>query len=166
MSATLHMVFGPVGAGKTAYTHDLARRTPAVAFILDDWMARLFAADMPDPIEFEWMMQRVERCEAQIWSSAAAVMAAGTSVVFDIGLMRRTDRQRIVEVAQACDLPLQAHLVTAPKATRLARVLERNEVRGETFAIAVTPEMFDFMEGVYEPPEADELVGCIISESV
>jgi hypothetical protein len=30
----------------------------------------------------------------------------------------------------------------------------------------VTPAHFDFIEGVYEPPEAEELVGAVISESV
>ena len=166
MTATLHVVFGPQGAGKTTYAQDLARRAPAVHFALDDWMARLFAADMPKPLEFEWMMERVERCEAQIWSTAAAAMAAGTSVILDLGLMRKVDRKRVADIARACDLPLQFHFITAPQASRRARVMARNEVRGETFAIDVTPEMFDFMEGVYEAPDPDELNGCLISESV
>ena len=42
---------------------------------------------------------------------------------------------------------------------------ERNVVRGENFAIEVTPEMFEFVEGVFEPPEPAELEGAIISES-
>ena len=115
MSATLHVIFGPQGAGKTTYAVDLARRTPAVHFAMDDWMARLFAADMPRPLEFDWMMERVERCEAQIWSTAAATMAAGTSVVLDFGLMRKADRARIAEIAAACELPTQFHFVTAPR---------------------------------------------------
>jgi predicted kinase len=165
MSAILHIVFGPSGAGKSTYAQALARREPAVHFAIDDWMARLFAPDMPEPLEFDWMMERVERCEAQIWSTAAGVIAAGTSVVLDLGLMRRSDRARVAEIAQAVDLPLQFHFVTAPQEVRRARVLERNEVRGETFAIGVTPEMFDFIEGVYEAPDAQELVGAIVSES-
>ena len=48
---------------------------------------------------------------------------------------------------------------------RRARVLERNEVRGENFAMPVNPEMFDFIEGVYEAPDEAELIGAIISES-
>ena len=80
MTAMLHVVYGPSGAGKSTYAKELARREPAVHFAIDDWMARLFAADMPEPIEYHWMMERVERCEAQIWSTAAGVIAAGTSV--------------------------------------------------------------------------------------
>ncbi|CAN5391194.1 hypothetical protein BH10PSE5_BH10PSE5_02270 [soil metagenome] len=165
MTATLHVIFGPSGAGKSTYARELARIEPAVHFAIDDWMARLFAADMPEPLEFEWMMARVERCEAQIWSVAAATMATGTSVVLDLGLMRKSDRARVAEIAQACELPIQFHFVTASSEVRRARVLERNEVRGETFAIEVNPDMFDFIEGVYEAPDATELRGAIISES-
>ena len=165
MSATLHVIFGPSGAGKSSYAQNLARREPAVHFAIDDWMARLFVADMPDPIEFTWVMERVERCETQIWFVAAGVMAAGTSVVLDLGLTRKGDRARVAEIAQACDLPVQFHFVTAPRDIRRARVLARNEVKGETFSMVVTPQMFDFMEGIYEAPDAEELAGVIISES-
>jgi predicted kinase len=165
MTATVHFIFGPSGAGKSTYAKDLARRTPAVHFPLDDWMARLFSADMPQPLEFEWMMERIDRCEAQIWSTAAGVMAAGTSVILDLGLMRKVDRQRVAEIAQACDLPYQFHFLTAPREVRWERVKERQEVRTETFAIAVTPEMFEFIEGVYEEPDADELARCTVIES-
>jgi predicted kinase len=165
MSATLHVIFGPSGAGKTTYAHAFARREGAVAFILDDWMARLFGPDIPEPIEYEWMLERVGRCEAQIWSTAAAVMAAGTSVILDIGLMRKADRARVREIAEAVELPLQFHFVDAPPHVRRARVAERNVVRGEGFAIEVPPEMFEFIEGVYEAPDAAELVGAMLSQS-
>lgn len=165
MSATLHIIFGPSGAGKSTYAKDLARRTPAVHFALDDWMARLFSADMPEPLEFEWMMERIDRCEAQIWSTAAATMAAGTSVILDLGLMRKVDRERVKEIAEACELPYQFHFLTAPQEVRRARVIERQEVRTETFAIEVTPEMFEFIEGIYEEPDAAERARCIVVES-
>ena len=165
MAAVLHVIFGPSGAGKTTYAHQFARREKAVAFILDEWMARLFAADMPEPIEYEWMIERVQRCEAQIWSSAAGVLAAGTDVILDIGLMRKDDRARVREIGEATGLPLQWHFVTASAESRRARVAERNVVRGESFAIEVTPELFDFIEGVFEPPEPHELKGAIVSES-
>lgn len=165
MSAVLHVIFGPSGAGKTTYAHALARREAAVTFVLDDWMARLFASDMPQPLEFEWMIERVRRCEAQIWSVAAAVLATATSVVFDIGLMTRADRARVREIAEGAGLALQFHYVTAPAEARRARVADRNVVRGENFAIEVSPEMFDFIEGVFETPDAAELEGAIVSES-
>jgi predicted kinase len=95
----------------------------------------------------------------------AGCLAAGTSVILDIGLMRRADRDRVRGIAGATDLPLQFHFVSASAEVRRARVADRNVVRGENFAIEVTPELFDFIEGVYEPPGPGELDGAIISES-
>jgi predicted kinase len=165
MTATLNVIFGPCGAGKTTYAHAFARREDAVAFILDDWMARLFGPDMPQPLQYEWMLERVGRCEAQIWATAAGVLAAGTPAILDIGLMRRADRTRVRQIAEAADLALQFHFVDAPQEVRRARVLDRNVVRGESFAIEVTPDLFDFIEGVYEAPEPDELAGAVVSLS-
>ena len=165
MTATLNVIFGPCGAGKTTYAHAFAKRERAVAFILDDWMAAMFGPDMPQPIQYEWMIERVGRCEAQIWSLAAGVIATGTSVILDIGLMRQTDRARVRGIAEATGLPLQFHFVDAPTEVRRARVQQRNVIRGESFAIDVPPDMFDFIEGVYEAPEPDELAGAVVSQS-
>ena len=165
MPAVLNVIFGPCGAGKTTYAHAFARREKAVAFILDDWMARMFGPDMPEPLQYEWMLERVARCEAQIWSVAAGVLATGTSVILDIGLMRKDDRERVRQIAEGAELTLQWHFVDAPQEVRRARVAGRNEVRGEGFAIEVSPDMFEFIEGVYEAPEPGELTGAILSVS-
>ena len=165
MTATLHVIFGPSGAGKTTYAHAFARKEGAVAFVLDEWMARLFAPDMPQQVEYDWLVERVGRCEAQIWSTAAAVLASGTSVVLDLGLMRKTDRDRVREIAQAVELPSQWHYVSAPADVRRARVTERTRVHGQSLPLQATPDMFEFVEGVFETPEPAELEGAIISES-
>src|SRR3954462_10138294 len=122
MPATLNLVFGPIGAGKTTYAQALARREGAVAFVLDEWGVRLFGPDVQGPIDFGWMLERLGRCNALIWSTAVAVLAEGTSVVLDIGAMRRADRERIRQMAQANALSLQWHFVDAPQEVRRARV--------------------------------------------
>src|SRR5262245_56996663 len=111
MPATLHVIFGPCGAGKTTYAHALARCEGAVAFVLDEWGARLFGPDVSGPLEFRWMRERLARCEAQIWLTATDVLAAGTSVVLDLGLMNRASRDRVRQIAQAKGLSPQWHFV-------------------------------------------------------
>ena len=64
-------------------------------------------------------------------------------VVLDIGAMRRADRERIRQIAEASGLSLQWHFVDAPQAIRRARVAGRNTSKGETFVREVPPEMFD-----------------------
>jgi predicted kinase len=165
LPATLNVIFGPCAAGKTTYARALARREGAVAFVLDEWGARLFGPDLQGPIEFAWMMERLGRCNALIWSTAEAVLAAGTSVVLDTGGMRRADRERIRQMAEAKGLSLQWHFVDAPQAVRRARVADRNTAKGETFVMEVTPEMFEMLEAIYEPPAPAELEGAVLSAS-
>ena len=162
MAATLHVVFGPCAAGKTTYAHALARRENAVPFVLDEWGARLFGPDVSGPLDFGWMVERLGRCDALIWSTATAVLSAGTSVVLDVGAMRRNDRERIRQRAQAAGLPLQWHFVDAPQEVRRARVAGRNVTKGETFVREVPPEMFDLIEGLYEAPAPAELEGAVL----
>src|SRR6476659_6287326 len=161
MPATLNVIFGPCAAGKTTYAHSLARREGAVPFVLDEWGARLFGPDLKGPIEFPWMLERLGRCNALIWSTAEAVLAAGTSVVLDIGAMRRADRDRIRQIAEAKGLSLQWHFVDAPQEVRRARVAGRNAGKGTTFFMEVTPEMFEMRESIYEPPDRAELEGAV-----
>jgi len=165
MPATLHVVFGPIGAGKTTYAHALAHRETAVPFVLDEWGARLFGPDVEGALDFGWMLERMARCNALIWSIAPAVLAAGASVVLDVGAMRRADRERIRQMADEKGLSLQWHFVDAPLEVRRARVEARNTARGETFVMEVTPEMFALIEGLYEAPGPAELEGAVLSAS-
>jgi predicted kinase len=165
VTATVHVIFGPCGAGKTTYAHALARREGAVPFILDEWGARLFGPDVSGPLDFGWMVERLGRCNALIWSTASAVLAAGTSVVLDIGAMRRADRERIRQMAAGAGLTLQWHFVDAPQEVRRARVAGRNATKGETFVREVPPAMFDLLERLYEAPERAELAGVVIAET-
>jgi len=165
MPATAHVIFGPCAAGKTTYAHTLARRENAVPFILDEWGARLFGPDLTGPIEFAWMLERLARCNALIWSTAEAVLAAGAPVVIDTGAMRHADRERIRQIAQAKRLPLQWHFVDAPQDVRRARVAGRNGAKGETFVHEVTPQMFEMLEAVYEAPAPAELEGAVLNVS-
>jgi predicted kinase len=165
MPATLNVIFGPCAAGKTTYARALARREGAVPFILDEWGARLFGPDVQGPIEFPWMLDRLGRCNALIWSTAEAILASGTSVVLDIGAMRRADRERIRQMAEAKGLSLQWHLLDAPQEVRRARAADRNTAKGETFVMEVTPEMFEMLEAIYEPPVPAEMEGAALNVS-
>ena len=97
--------------------------------------------------------------------TAEAVLAAGASVVLDIGAMRRADRERIRQIAEAKSLSLQWHFVDTPQEVRRARIADRNATKGETFVMEVTPEMFEMLEAIYEPPVPAELEGAVLSTS-
>jgi predicted kinase len=164
-TATVHIVFGPQGAGKTTYSRRLANESTGTRFSIDDWMGELFGPDLPKPMSLPWIMERVQRCERRIWSTAAEIVDRGGCAVLDLGFMRVSDRSRLISLAEAKELPVQLHYVNAPQDVRRARVVSRNATKGETFAFEVTPAMFDFMEKQFESPTEAELSRSITHES-
>ena len=157
MSATIHLVAGSTGAGKTTYAIRLAVELRALRLSIDEWMVELFGPDRPAKIEFSWMMERVNRCEAQMWSVAGAAAALGVPVVIDGGLTTAAHRAKWAALAAEAGLPVRLHHLSASPDERWRRVQGRNAERGETWRLDVTREMFDFVEGLWEPPTPEEM---------
>ncbi|MDO9358564.1 MAG: ATP-binding protein [Polaromonas sp.] len=162
---TIHLVFGPQGAGKSTYARELASRTAGLRFSIDEWMGSLYGADLPKPLDVAWITERVQRCEQRIWATAAEVARSGTDIVLDLGFMKAASRSAFISRGWNANHAVQLHHVTAPQPIRRERVLARNEERGETFSFEVTPSMFDFMETQFEPPTAEELSHALLVES-
>lgn len=154
---TIHLVLGPQGAGKSTYSRQLAEQEGAVRFSIDDWMQSLFGPDLPKTMSFSWIMERVQRCEAQIWATAAQISQASGSVVLDLGFTKVESRKNFRRLAADIGADVQLHVVDAPYAVRKDRVMARNLDKGETFSFEVTPMMFDFMEKEYQRPTEEEL---------
>ena len=152
-----HLVCGSTGAGKTTYALALTERVGGVHFSIDDWMVRLFWADSPQPIRFDWTIERVKRCEAQIADMAVKLARRGVPAVLDLGFTRAEHRAKFYAIAAKAGLGAQLHFVDVPADERWRRVTSRNAEKGETYRLEVTREMFDFMEGIWEPPTPEEM---------
>jgi predicted kinase len=157
--ARIHLVVGPVGAGKTTFSRQLAAETNAVLFNLDQWMAQLFAADRPPGGSLEWYIERTERCIGQIWRITENVLATGTDVVLEMGLILRNDREKLYARIDEQAYDLTIYLLDAPREVRRERVLWRNREKGETFSMEVPPHVFDLASDGWEPLSEVELEG-------
>ena len=157
MEGELHLILGPVGAGKSTFARTLGKQHRAVQLILDDWMAQLFGADeRPATGRIEWYIERRDRCLEQIWKLTAALCEVGTPVVLELGLIRRAEREAFYRRVEDAGYELTVYLLDAPREVRRERVLRRNEERGETFAQVVPPEFFELASDLWEPPDDDE----------
>ena len=156
MAADMILIVGCTGAGKTTYSRRLADQLGGVRFSIDEWMTTLFWADSPQPLQFEWTMERIARCEAQIMATVRQLAGRGVPALLDLGFTTRDHRDRFRALAQEAGLSLQIHFLDVPADERWARVNRRNTERGETFAMEVDRQMFDFMEGMWQPPQAAE----------
>ena len=61
----------------TALPQILADELGALRFSIDEWMVPLFGPDQPDPIRFDWMIERVNRCEAMIFAMVRQAATRG-----------------------------------------------------------------------------------------
>ena len=149
----VHLVVGPVGAGKSTYATSLASERRALRLTLDAWMVRLFSSDRPVEGVVPWYVERAERCVDQIWETARAVAELGMDVVLEVGLVRRNERERFYALVDASALELTIHVLDAVREVRRRRVEERNRARGATFSMVVPPEIFELASDLYEPVE-------------
>ena len=158
---TVHLIYGPVGAGKTTYGRSLAAERGAIFFCLDEWMAALFMMDAPTPLTLDWALPRTQRCEAQIWAVAQQVMARGTDTILELGFFTRAQRDAIRARIGAAGMNVQVHVLDVPQDVRRERVRARN--RGSaTLTVEVDDAMFDWAEGYYEALAADEVSGALV----
>lgn len=161
----IHIVFGPQGAGKSTYAKKLSKEVNGVHLSIDDWMWKLFGADLPKSMNLKWIMERVERCEKQIWATSQKINECGGEVILDLGFTKLAKRELFQSLAKDQNISTQVHYINAPHALRRKRVLERNIEKGETFSFEVTPGMFDYMETQFERPTEKELLGAIIIDT-
>ena len=153
---TLHMICGPVGAGKTTYSRTFAAEQRALLCCLDEWMLALFMMDAPSPLSFEWALARTQRCEDVIWLMVRQVSALGLDAVLELGFFTRAQRARHRDLARASGLDVQVHLLDVPREVRRERVRLRNQ-GSATYTVEVDDAMFDWAEGYYEPLTDEEL---------
>jgi predicted kinase len=152
-----YVMAGPTGAGKTTLARELAERVGGVRFSIDEWMRGLYWMDCPEKNDLAWALERVARSEAQIAAVAGALAERGVGVVLDLGFTTREQRRAWLERARAAGVACELHVLEVEKEVRWERVCERNLGVGETFSFAVTREMFEAMEGMWEVVGVEEM---------
>ncbi|WP_257459188.1 AAA family ATPase [Archangium lipolyticum] len=157
--ARLHLLVGPVAAGKSTFALQLGQRHRGVHLNLDEWMARLFSPDRPDFGVMDWYVERTARCIEQIWRLTTNMIDVGTDVILEIGLLQRCDRERLYERVDARGYDLTVYVLDAPRELRRERVQQRNHEKGETFSMVVPPHIFELASDMWEPLDEDECSG-------
>jgi predicted kinase len=156
-TAGFHIICGSTGAGKSTYSKSLADEIGGIHFAIDEWMVALFWQDSTGPIEFDWAMERINRCEVQIAAMAIQCSKRGVPAVLDLGFTKAQHRQKFADIAKDVGLEVVLHFLDVTVDERWARVQKRNAQKGETYAMDVNREMFDFVEGMWEAPSEEEL---------
>ncbi|MEP4485599.1 MAG: ATP-binding protein [Halioglobus sp.] len=163
--ARLILVCGPTGAGKTTHSIAICKEIKAVRFSIDPWMQTMFSADMTT-LDYDWMIERVNRCSDQIWQVSEQILGIDGNVVLDLGFTTKAQRAVFFDRAKGLNINAELHYLDAAKDVRRGRVDKRNEEKDSAvYSFDVTDMMFDFMEPMFETPDQNELKnGCKVGE--
>lgn len=153
----IHLIEGPVGAGKSTFSAGLAARAGGVHIALDEWFVRLFSPDRPGTDVMPWYIERKARLIDLIWKHALSLCAAGGVPVLELGLVQRRSREDVYRRAQEAGVDLRVSLLQAPREVRRERVMRRNVEQGATFSMVVPAPFFEMASDVWEEPDDLEI---------
>lgn len=155
--AAIHLIEGPVGAGKSTFAAKLGAERSIPRLNLDEWMVVLFRPDRPAEDFLQWYGECKQRCIEQIWRVASDLLDVGSDVILELGLVQAQDRSDFYSRIDGLDVELKVYVLDVPKAIRATRVKKRNTEQGSTYQMAVSDEIFEMANGAWQMPDAAEI---------
>ena len=148
--ATLFLIVGLPGAGKTTRAKELAAEHRALRLTPDEWMIPLFGDSMADGKRFV--------LEGQLISVALQVLRLGTSVVLDFGLWGRDERSALRWLARSAGASCRVVYLPVDKDVQLARIAHRQATAPHR-TFPMTEADVDAWREQFQVPDAAELDG-------
>ena len=152
--ATLILMCGLPGAGKTTRAKRLEIERGALRLTPDDWILALGIDPYDEP-------QRAVVEQIQ-WDLARRALELGASVILDFGFWSRRERDDFRARASALGVGFEIHFLDASRDELLARLTARNATAGPG-DVLVDAEALDRYISWFEPPAPDEY--AILGES-
>ncbi len=149
--ATLHLIHGAVGSGKTTLARKLERELPAVRFTHDEWMVRLHGPNPPAA----GFAEEAARIWELIWEQAERVLRVGADVILDGGFWSRASRDDARRRAAAIGAACRLYAIGCPREVARQRVQERT-ARLPTGTLVITDPTFDALNARVEALGPDE----------
>jgi len=159
--ATLHLICGLPGAGKTTLAKRLEQEYSALRLTPDEWHTRLFGQDA----EEEEHDARHDLIEAMLWDIAARVMALGVNVILDFGFWTRSEREDYRSRAARLGAASEIHFLNVPEDVLLTRLAARNAQLPSGVFLIREAKLKEWIR-LFQSPTQDELKRWEIESSV
>jgi predicted kinase len=154
--ATLHMIYGFVGAGKTTFAKTLEQSLPAVRFTHDEWMTKLYGENPP----LEKFADYYDRVQELVWVYAERLLELEQDVILDSGFWSRVSRDEARAKAKALGTATKLYFLDTPEQVMLGRTRKRNEnLQGSLY---IDDHAFELFKTRFEPLGEDEDSALII----
>ena len=147
--ATLHIIHGFLGAGKTTFSQKLMKETNAVHLNPDEWCVKLFSKQ-----EFE---QNWENCFAKtleiLWQQTKNYLLNGTDVIFDSGFWDKASRCNAKSIAIECGAEFKHYYIYVPDDIAKQRIALRSGKIADN-----NIKNYERIKTLFSEPDADETV--------
>lgn len=148
--ATMILLVGLPGSGKTAVAKEIAREQHALRLTPDEWMIPLFGEPEADG--------KRDVLEGLMISLSLQLLRMNTNVVLDFGCWARDERASLQWLTERKEATFRLVYLPIDRATQLERIERRRaETPHDTFAM--TSVELDRWRAMFEVPSAPELAG-------
>ncbi|MDI1462238.1 AAA family ATPase [Catellatospora sp. KI3] len=151
MSATLFLMCGLPGAGKTTLAHQLAADHGALRISSDEWLIDLLEGphrERADPMR--------PQLEPLLLAVTVRILSLGGSVVLDFGAWHRTQRDQVRAAGRVASARVELHVLNPPLEVLRERVAARDAGPG-TRSFPITDEELVRWADLFEVPTEQEL---------
>ena len=150
MPATIHLICGFMGFGKTTFAKHLEQEHKAIRLTHDEFMVKLYGRNLPEH-DFRVDYKKVDD---MLWDLAEKIIHTDTDVIMDYGFWTKEVRKIVQQKAQAITPDVAWHQLQCDIDTAKSRVLKRTQDNPEE--LFIDEACFDKLFNQYEPITANE----------
>ncbi|AZE78876.1 AAA family ATPase [Pseudomonas synxantha] len=148
---TLHLLCGKIASGKSTLAKTLAAEHRAIVLSEDHWLASLYPGEIQAIADYLRCAQRVRGVLGPL---VVNLLESGVNVVLDFPANTLANREWLLGLAQAAEVPHRLHYLELDDATCRARLHARNAQGEHDFA--ATDAEFDLITRHFSVPSEEE----------
>jgi len=149
--ATIYLICGFIGAGKSTFSKKLEEQTGAVRITKDEWSIRLIGNDPTIDGYTDWDSKIIGLSR----DFAFYLAEKGINVIMDEGFWARSERDAMKARAESAGAKYVLYYVECPIEVARKRVVGRNHNLAKD-SFEISNEMFDSYLKYWEPLTRDE----------
>lgn len=152
--ATVHILCGKVGCGKSTYAKHLKEKYNAVILSYDDLLLKLSEGCLGDKHD-----DVVRRCASYFYQLADQLIAMDLDVILDFGHWSKAERVAAKEYFSARNIQSKLYYIKIEEEKRIRQLDERNEKlkASKTRVYIIHEALRQFLDDKFEEPTQEEV---------
>lgn len=154
MKGTVYLICGKICAGKTTYSHILAKAKKAVLLSTDEITLAIFGQHIGEKHD-----EVVESVQNYLFEKSLEILDNGINVLLDWGFWLKEERDYAREYYSSRGIQCEFHYIDVSHDTWMDNIAKRNQavIENRTSAYYVDDNLAKKFEGIFEEPERSEI---------